>query len=257
MGIGRAGRGLRVMRMGWRQTLAALAAAGIVGAGLVGTAYVVAPGEMREAASEMVTVVQELSGGRAQEVVEDAGEVTEGAAEGQGIGELTSLTGLPDWIQQTYIDGADLVYDDMFGGQGGPARVRLYERDVRWDDDVNSALREWWLVLLVDRPDGTQIFYQDWERDGDLNAVAFTQDGETRFYEGDIIRVFREGNEEDIWEYGIGDPLFEEGNPQLEAYLSTIYAMIGTYEERHAEPDALSPPLVLQQEDLGILRGER
>ncbi len=241
--------------MGKRQTLAALAAVGLMGAASVAAAYIAMPEEVEEAASVMVAVVQELSGGRAQEVVEDTGEVAEGAAEGQGIGDLTSLTGLPDWIQQTYIDGADLVYDDMFGGQGGPARVRLYERDVRWDDDVNSALRDWWLVLLVDRPDGTQIFYQDWLRDGSLNAVAFTSDGETRFYEGNIVRVFREGNEEDIWEYGIGDPLFEEGNPQLEAYLSTIYAMIGTYEERHADPDALSPPLVLQQEDLGILRG--
>lgn len=243
--------------MGWRQTLAACAAVGLMGAGFVGTAYIVAPEETREAASELVALVQVPFGGRAQEAVEDNGEGMESLIEGEDAMSETPQPGLPDWIQQTYIDGADLVYDDMFGGQGGPAKVRLYERDVHWDDDVNSALRDWWLVLLVDRPDGTQIFYQDWKRDGTLDAVAFTQEGEMRFYEGNLVRIFRDGNEEVLREYGIGDPLFEEGNPQLERYLSIIYERIGTYEERHAEPDALPPPLVLQQEDLGILRGER
>ena len=237
--------------MGWRQTMAVAAAVGLIGAAGLATAYVINAQEVREAATDIATVMRVQSDTGAQEA-----SVDEIVAEEETISPPAPSSELPDWIQENYLDGAEVVYDDMFGGAGGPQRVRLYERSIFFEEGYcSTTLEDWWLVLLVDRPDGTQIFYQDWEMDGSLNAVAFTQEGEMRFYENDLVRIFRDGNEEVLWEYGIGGPLFDEGNPQLASYLSAIYGGIGTYEERHSHPEC--DPGHLQQEDLGILRGER
>ena len=237
--------------MGWRQTMAVAAAVGLIGAAGLATAYVVMPEETEQAITDLAAAV----GVQPDTGVQDAA-VEEIVVDEETISPSAPSSEFPAWIQEKYLDGAEVVYDDMFGGAGGPQRVRLYERSIFFEEGYcSTTLKDWWLVLLVDRPDGTQIFYQDWEMDGSLDAVAFTQEGEMRFYEGDLVRIFRDGNEEVLWEYGIGGPLFDEGNPQLASYLSTIYGGIGTYEERHSHPEC--DPGHLQQEDLGILRGER
>lgn len=132
-----------------------------------------------------------------------------------------ALPELPEWMLERYIIPAELVFDEVLDGE----RVRMYEKAVARDRAQT--------IILVDRPDGTSSFYEDWIGVRRLATVAFTQDGVTTFFESDIMRLFRDGEQIKKGEWGIGDPAIAEAQPHYIAYLREIYSSIGSYRERN------------------------
>ncbi len=234
--------------MGRRQTLTALAAVGFIGAAGLGLTYAVMPDAVEDTFSDVAALVGVNIGAGAQDDVS----AEEAAAELPAPLVIPRFPELPTGLWDTYLRPAERVYDEMDLDGDGPKRVRLYEADVRFNQ--YGPPDDWWLVLVVDRRDGTQIVYQDWLRNGSIDAMAFFSDGEWRFYEHSLVRIYlHDGTQEVIRDRGIGDPLFNEGASQLEGYLFDIYDQIGTYEERHPT----QPPSSLQEADLELLRDER